>query len=70
MKGLPAHDLEVKAAEERRRLHTSVQELRMHLKETLDIKRNTREHLGVICGVAALAGMTLGYAFTGIFVDR
>ena len=69
MNGLPAHDLEEKAAEDRRRLHTSVEELRDHLKETLDFKKNTREHLGLACSVAALLGVTAGYAFTGIFVD-
>lgn len=69
MNRFPAHDLEEKAAEDRRRLHTSVAELRVHLKDTLDIKRNTRKHLGLACGAAALLGVTLGYAFTGIFVD-
>ncbi len=69
MNGLPAHDLEEKAAEDRRRLHTSVEELRGHLKDSLDVKKNTREHLGLACGVAALVGVTVGYAFTGIFVD-
>ncbi len=69
MNGLPAHDLVEKAAEDRRRLHSSVEELRGHLKDTLDVKKNTREHLGLACGVAALLGVTLGYSFTGIFVD-
>lgn len=69
MNGLPAHDLVEKAAEDRRRLHSSVEELRGHLKDTLDVKKNTREHLGLACGVAALLGVTVGYAFTGIFVD-
>jgi hypothetical protein len=69
MSGLPAHDLEQKAADERRRLHSSVEELRSHLKESLDVRKNTREHLGLACGIAALVGLTLGYSFTGIFVD-
>jgi len=69
MNGLPAHDLVEKAAEDRRRLHSSVEELRDHLKDTLDVKKNTREHLGLACGVAALLGVTIGYSFTGIFVD-
>lgn len=69
MNGLPAHDLVKKAAEDRRRLHSSVEELRDHLKDTLDVKKNTREHLGLACSVAALLGVTIGYSFTGIFVD-
>lgn len=69
MNGLPAHDLEQRAAEDRRRLHSSVEDLRVHLKDSLDLKKNTREHLGLACSVAALLGVTAGYAFTGIFVD-
>ncbi len=69
MNGLPAHDLESKAAEDRKRLHSSVEELRVHLKDTLDVKQNVREHLGAACGMAALVSFTLGYAITGILVD-
>jgi hypothetical protein len=69
MNGLPARDLEVKAEEDRRHLHQSVKELRLRLRETLDVTKNTREHLGVACSMAALVSFTLGYAFTGIFVD-
>jgi hypothetical protein len=69
MSGLPPQDFEQKAAEERSRLHSSVEELRSHLKDTLDLKKNTREHLGIACGLAALASLTMGYAFTGMFVD-
>ncbi len=69
MNGLPSRDLQEKAADDRRRLHTSVEELRSHLRDTLDVKKNTREHLGLACAVAALVGVTAGYAFTGIFTD-
>jgi hypothetical protein len=69
MNGLPARDLQVKAEEDRRHLHESVNELRLHLRETLDVTKNTREHLGLVCSMAALVSFTLGYAFTGIFVD-
>lgn len=68
MSGLPSYDLEAKAAEDRRRLHSSVEELRAHLRETLDVQKNTREHLGLACGIAALVGLTAGYSLTGIFV--
>jgi hypothetical protein len=69
MNGLPSRDLQEKAADDRRRLHTSVQELRSHLRDTLDLQKNTREHLGLICAGAALVAVTAGYAFTGIFTD-
>ena len=69
MNGLPARDLQIKAEEDRKHLHQSVEELRLHLRETLDVTKNTREHLGLACSMAALVSFTLGYAFTGIFVD-
>jgi len=69
MNGLPARDLQIKAEEDRRHLHQSVEELRLHLRETVDVTKNTREHLGLACSLAALVSFTLGYAFTGIFVD-
>jgi hypothetical protein len=69
MNGLPARDLELKAEEDRKHLHQSVRKLRLHLRETLDVTKNTREHLGLACSMAALVSFTLGYAFTGIFVD-
>lgn len=67
MKGLPSYDLELKAADERQRLHERVVELKYCLSETLDIRRNTREHLGPICAVTALVGMVTGYAAGGLF---
>jgi len=69
MNGLPARDLEIKAAENRKHLHQSVEDLRLHLRETLDVTKNTRKHLGLACSMAALVSFSLGYAFSGIFVD-
>ena len=65
--GIPVDVLEKRAADERRQLHNSVQELRESVHERLDVKRNVRNHLGTICGVMAVAGLVLGYALTGIF---
>jgi len=62
------YDLEKKAAEERRRLHSSVAELRSCLRNALDVRKNTRAHLGWACGLATILGLTMGYSFTGIFV--
>lgn len=69
MNGLPAHDLEVKAEQDRRHLHQSVEELRLHLKDTLDVTKNARKHLGLACSMGALLSFTFGYVFLGIFVD-
>ena len=65
--GNPVDVLEKRAADERRQLHNSVQELRESVHERLDLKRNIRNHLGTICGVMAVAGLAVGYALTGIF---
>ena len=65
-----ANHLEAKAAEERQRLHSSVAELRNSLSEAVDLKRITRQHLGPACSVGILLGLTLGYAFAGIFIGE
>jgi len=60
--------LKKKAAEERQRLHLSVAELRSSLSDAIDVRKNTRTHLGLACGIATIVGLTMGYSFTGIFV--
>ncbi|HZE23711.1 MAG TPA: hypothetical protein VE054_06950 [Blattabacteriaceae bacterium] len=65
--GIPVDVLEKRAADERRQLHNSVQELRESVHERLDVKRNVRNHLGPICGAMAFIGLALGYTVTGVF---
>jgi hypothetical protein len=65
--GIPVDVLEKRAADQRRHLHNTVIELRHSVQEKLDVKRNVRNHLGVITGAMALAGMALGYAVAGVF---
>ncbi|OAI57522.1 hypothetical protein AYO50_01415 [Acidobacteria bacterium SCGC AG-212-P17] len=65
--GIPVDVLEKRAADERRQLHNSVQELRESVHERLDVKRNVRNHLGTVCGVMAVVGLALGYTVTGVF---
>jgi hypothetical protein len=67
MSDLPPYDLEVRAADERRRLHSSVVELKDRVRERLDAKRVAREYLGVASGVAAIVAMMMGYGITGMF---
>jgi len=67
---LTSCDLEKKAAEERRRLRSSVKELRSCLSDAIDVRKNTRAHLGWACGLATILGLTMGYSFTGIFVQE
>jgi hypothetical protein len=68
MTGLPSYDLELKAAEERRRIHGTLAELRSRVHEELDVKKRVREHLAAACGVAAVLRLGVGYSIAGIFV--
>jgi hypothetical protein len=65
--GIPVDVLEKRAADERRQLHNSVQQLRETVHERLDVKRNVRNHLGMVAGAMAAFGLILGYAATGMF---
>lgn len=67
---LPSNDLELRAADERRRLHDTVQELRCQLRDKLDVRNNARQHLGIACAAAAVIGLVAGYGVTGIFVHH
>ncbi len=68
---LPTDILEQRAAEQRRRLHNSVSELRTSVKDKLDVRRNAEDYARdyVWQGMAgmALIGLVLGYGVTGIF---
>ena len=70
MSDLPSYDLELKAADDRRRLHESVGQLRSRVRETLDVKRNASEHLGLACCLSAGVALAAGYIVTGIFLHR
>ncbi|PYX94387.1 MAG: hypothetical protein DMG71_12635 [Acidobacteria bacterium] len=61
------YELELRAAEQRKRLHNSVEELKSQVREKLDVKRNARQHLGAVSGVASVLGLLLGYGFAGMF---
>ena len=70
MTELPSYDLELKAAEERRRLHGTLAELRSRVHDELDVKKRVREHLGAACAIAALLSVGIGYSVTGLFVHN
>lgn len=71
--GLPTEILEQRAADERRRLHDSVAELRVTMKDRLDIRRNaedyTRRHMPQAAAAAAVIGLAFGWAIGGIFTS-
>ena len=70
MTTIPTHELELRAADQRRRLHSSVHELKDKVRDTLDVKKNAREHVLLASGVAAAVAAVLGYGVAGIFTSR
>ena len=67
---LPTHELELRAAEQRRRLHASVHELKAHVRDSLDVKKNARDHVLLASGVAAALAAAVGYGVAGMFTSR
>jgi hypothetical protein len=70
MAELPSYDLELKAADERRRLHGTLAELRSRVHEELDVNKRVRQNLGSVCAVVALLSLGIGYSITGLFVSH
>lgn len=70
MSSLPSYDLELKAADDRQRLHASVTELKVRLNESLDLKNQVRQHLPLVYAASALLGLAAGYSFGGLFTRR
>lgn len=70
MNSLSPEDLENKAAKQRRRIDSSVNEFTETFKEKVNVTNLAREHLLAISAVGAVVGLILGYGLTGIFVRR
>ena len=70
MNTLPAETLELRAADQRRRLENSVHELKDRVREKLDVKRNISHHVLLASAVAGLFSLSLGYGFTGMFTRK
>ncbi len=70
---LPTEILEQRAAEQRRRIHNTVAEMRVSVREKMDVRRNVDHYSRVYFPQAAAAvstvGLALGWALGGIF-DR
>jgi hypothetical protein len=66
--GLPSSDLELRAAEQRRRLQSSVERLRARLEYDFDLRRLVRRNLGLASAGAILVGLLSGYWITGAFL--
>jgi hypothetical protein len=70
MSTLPSSDLELRAADERRRLHSSIVEFKSRAREKFDMKQIARRHVLLASGIAALVSLIFGYGLTGIFIGR
>jgi hypothetical protein len=71
---LPTELLEQRAAEQRERIHNSVDELKSSLRETvrehLDVRKYAREHIWGLLAVGTLVAMVSGYGLAGMFSCR
>jgi hypothetical protein len=63
----PTDVLELRAAEQRRRIHDTTLELRTQLEEKLDVRRKATEYVWPASGVAAGIGLVFGWAAAGLF---
>ena len=74
--GVPLDILEQRAAEQRQRIHQSVDDLKQlktsvtaNVREKLDVKRQARLHFWGATGVVSVVALVFGYSLAGIFVD-
>jgi hypothetical protein len=65
--GAPTDILEMRAAEQRRRIHDSVLELREQIDEKMDIKKKAAEYVLPASGAAAFLALLFGYGFASMF---
>ncbi len=64
---VPTDILEVRAAEQRRRIHDSVLELRSQVEDKLDVRKHASEYVWPASGVAAALGLLFGWGVAGMF---
>jgi RecJ-like exonuclease len=67
--------LELRAAEQRKRLHSSMEELKSQLhhksaelREKLDVKKNARQYFWPAAGGVGVLGLLMGYGVAAVFV--
>ena len=69
----PVESLELRALEQRNRIHKTATELKTKVsvvREKLDMSKNAREHLIGASIVVSLLGFFSGYWLAGIFTDH
>jgi hypothetical protein len=73
MSTLPVESLELRALEQRNRIHKTATELKTKVsavREKLDMSKNAREHLIGASIAVSLLGFFSGYGVAGIFTDH
>jgi hypothetical protein len=68
---VPIEILQAKADEQRKQLHRTVTELRASVQSTtekFDVKRQVRQHFGVVAIAASVVALVTGYNFAGVFM--
>jgi hypothetical protein len=66
----PVEALELKAMQERSKLHDSIEELKDHYavaKQKLDVKQNAKQHMTGAAVAVGVVGLLSGYAIAGAF---
>lgn len=64
---MPADILEMRAVEQRQRLHETFSELRSGVRHKLDVKAQTREYVWQASTVGALLSLAFGYTAGSLF---
>ena len=69
----PIESLELRALEQRNRLHRATKDLKTKVataREKLDMTKNARDHLLGASVAVSLIGFLSGYGLAGMFTDR
>jgi hypothetical protein len=67
---VPPPVLEERVRAQRQQIHRTAEELRDTLRETMNVRRQAREHLLPAAGGVAFVALILGYSFAGMFTRR
>ena len=73
MSTLPLETLELRALEQRNRLHQDATELKEKIaaaREKLSVQRNVRAHFTKAALAVSIAGLLAGHGFAGMFTRR
>ena len=67
---LPTDDLEIKAADERLRIESSLQELKSRVKESANLERVVRRHILAVSAATSMVSLAIGFYFAGTVLSE